>query len=47
MVKIKTFPIQFVDSELKELHKIAKKDGSPSLKDWIHEAIKEKKEKHG
>lgn len=43
-VKIKTFPIQFVDEELEKIREKAVEQGV-SIKKFIHEAIKEKMEK--
>ena len=42
-MKIKTYPLQFTDEELRYIEKIA---GKGNIKKFIYEAIEEKKEKH-
>lgn len=43
-MKIKTFPIQFIDVELEEIREEAK-NNSMSVKEFIYTAIKEKMER--
>lgn len=45
-MKIKTFPIQFIDVELEEIREVAKKE-KMSVKEFIYIAIKEKMERGG
>lgn len=40
-MKIKTFPLQFTEESLEEIRKAAY-DAGMTIKDFIHEAIKEK-----
>lgn len=43
-MKIKTYPLQFTEEYLKEIEKVAKKQGK-TIKTFILEAIKEKIER--
>lgn len=43
-MKIKTFPLQFIESELEKIRKAAN-DSGMTMKDFMLEAIQEKMEK--
>ena len=43
-MKIKTYPLQFTEEYLKHIEEVAKKQGK-TIKDFISEEIKEKKQK--